>query len=150
MPEVPAPTAFEGLRALQHYCFDNAEEKGFHARGHRLRLGVQLTAENPDQFPTEYIEDTKAALADYYANRLMLIVGEGIEAHEEIRDGHAMDYQYESETKPGKPEGVPSELADILIRVLDLAQEANIDLASVVQSKMLYNAGRPAMHGRKF
>jgi NTP pyrophosphatase (non-canonical NTP hydrolase) len=49
----------------------------------------------------------------------------------------------------GKPEGFPVELADILIRVLDLAGRMDIDLDAVVAEKMRYNAGREYLHGKK-
>lgn len=48
-----------------------------------------------------------------------------------------------------KPVGLPSELADIIIRVLDFAAQQRIDLDSAVIEKMEYNATRPAKHGGK-
>jgi hypothetical protein len=48
-----------------------------------------------------------------------------------------------------KPEGVPSELADIIIRVGDAAEEYNIDIGREVLLKMAYNATRPYKHGGK-
>lgn len=48
-----------------------------------------------------------------------------------------------------KPCGVPSELADIIIRVFDLAGRYNIDLERAIDEKMAYNATRPARHGGK-
>lgn len=49
----------------------------------------------------------------------------------------------------GKPEGIPSELADIMIRVADLAGAYDIDLAKIIDQKMTYNASRPHLHGKK-
>jgi len=48
-----------------------------------------------------------------------------------------------------KPEGFPIELADILIRIFDLAGRLNIDLDQAVAIKMAYNATRPERHGGK-
>ena len=48
-----------------------------------------------------------------------------------------------------KPEGVPSELADIVIRVMDIAEFYGIDLAQAILDKMEYNNARPYKHGRK-
>lgn len=48
-----------------------------------------------------------------------------------------------------KPEGFPVELADVVIRCMDLAGHLGIDLGAVVELKMAYNAGRPHLHGRK-
>ena len=49
----------------------------------------------------------------------------------------------------GKPEGVPSELADTLIRLLDTASRYNIDLAEEFIRKMRYNETRGYKHGGK-
>lgn len=42
------------------------------------------------------------------------------------------------------------ELADIMIRVMDLAQFKGIDLESHIQAKMRYNSLRPYKHGKKY
>ena len=47
-----------------------------------------------------------------------------------------------------KPEGLPSELADIAIRLADLCGALGIDLDAEVQAKMAYNATRGRMHGK--
>lgn len=48
-----------------------------------------------------------------------------------------------------KPEGIPSELADIIIRVFDAAVEYNIDIEGAVIDKMIFNLSRPFKHGGK-
>ena len=48
-----------------------------------------------------------------------------------------------------KPEGFPTELADVVIRVGDLAGRLGIDLAAVIGEKMAYNITRPYRHGGK-
>jgi NTP pyrophosphatase (non-canonical NTP hydrolase) len=48
-----------------------------------------------------------------------------------------------------KPEGIPIELADIIIRVLDTCDEAGIDIEAAVRLKMEYNKTRPHRHGGK-
>jgi NTP pyrophosphatase (non-canonical NTP hydrolase) len=48
-----------------------------------------------------------------------------------------------------KPEGLPSELADIIIRVCDVAARLCIDLDVEVERKMVYNATRNFRHGDK-
>lgn len=49
-----------------------------------------------------------------------------------------------------KPEGVGSEMADILIRLLDMARRWDIDLPAEYERKMNYNWTRPYRHGDKF
>jgi len=44
----------------------------------------------------------------------------------------------------------PDELADVIIRTLDLAEFMGIDLETHVRLKMRYNEGRPRLHGKAF
>jgi NTP pyrophosphatase (non-canonical NTP hydrolase) len=48
-----------------------------------------------------------------------------------------------------KPEGIPSELADIVIRVFDMCGRYGIDLEAAIKEKMEYNTTRPHRHGGK-
>jgi NTP pyrophosphatase (non-canonical NTP hydrolase) len=48
-----------------------------------------------------------------------------------------------------KPCGVPSELADVVIRVLHFAGKHGIDLERAVEEKMDHNESRPFRHGGK-
>lgn len=150
----------KGVNALAAEARRNSVEHGFGTHGDRLRVDAQqaqkrldwlLLNEHSDQMlqlaqrrVAETVEDYRA----YLGNRAMLIVGEAVEAHEELRDGRdPLEVYHRAD---GKPEGVGPELADILIRVFDTAQELGIDLEATLVEKMAYNAGRPAMHGRKF
>lgn len=45
---------------------------------------------------------------------------------------------------------VEDEIADALIRILDLCAANNIDIGTHVRLKMAYNAMRPKMHGKKY
>jgi len=49
----------------------------------------------------------------------------------------------------GKPEGIAIELADLLIRLLDICAAYNIDLDEAVRTKYQYNKNRPFRHGNK-
>lgn len=48
-----------------------------------------------------------------------------------------------------KPCGLPTELADVLIRIGDFCGKHGIDLESAVRAKLAYNKSRPHRHGGK-
>jgi NTP pyrophosphatase (non-canonical NTP hydrolase) len=81
---------------------------------------------------------------DEIAAKLCLIHSEVSEALEAVR-GDAMDLYEEN----GKPEGLPAELADVLIRIGDLCGALGIDLEEAVSAKMAYNLTRTHRHGGK-
>lgn len=48
-----------------------------------------------------------------------------------------------------KPEGIPSELADTVIRIMDICEHFGIDLESAIIQKHAFNITRPYKHGGK-
>ncbi len=77
--------------------------------------------------------------------KLLLIIAEIAEATEEYRDGK-MELYFGA---GGKPEGFWVEIADAVIRVLDLAEAMDVDLEHVIELKHEYNKTRPYRHGGK-
>jgi NTP pyrophosphatase (non-canonical NTP hydrolase) len=154
------------IRELQDICGRAAHDKGFHDdRPRPMRIGSSVTAQRERQ----------EALTNWQGNKLMLIVSEVAEAQDELRKGHAADLTYyvppalpptlvaevgvaraadliakENAGKLRKPEGAPSELADVVIRVLDFCYTEGIDLESIITEKLAYNATRAYKHGKKF
>ncbi|KKL77801.1 hypothetical protein LCGC14_2031250 [marine sediment metagenome] len=92
-----------------------------------------------------------------FLEQAALYVTEVAEAIEEWRGGHGMTeiyYEYgdgeiKSMEPPPKPEGIPIELADILIRVADTCGKYGIDLDHAIWLKLRYNETRPYRHGGK-
>ena len=78
---------------------------------------------------------------------LVLIHSEVSEALEEYRNGRLPTEVYTGNN--GKPEGIPIELADVIIRVLDYCGYAGIDIDAAISQKHEYNRTRPYRHGGK-
>ena len=122
------------ISELQTRAHDHAANKGFW-----------------DDFDAAASKDwpysVNAVEAAFIGQKLALIHSEVSEALEEVRVGH-----YDAYHKIGdKPEGLPSELADIVIRVADLCGALGIDLESTIIEKLNYNSrSRGHKHGKKF
>ena len=100
------------------------------------------------------------------AEVLMLIVTEVAEAMEELRDPKTgkdikfiknicprgyrrVGYLEKDKRGHDKPCGWDSELADVAIRLFDLAEATGVNLESIIREKMEYNLKRPHRHGGK-
>lgn len=132
------------ISELQERAYRQSADKGFH-----------------DNEPTE-----GRALLSLNAERIALMHSELSEALEELRNGKAANRTYYVQGRgtggdpyiaPGipnpkflpKPEGVPSEMADVVIRVLDFCGANNINLEAMITEKLDYNATRANKHGGK-
>jgi NTP pyrophosphatase (non-canonical NTP hydrolase) len=129
------------LNGLRDEAYENAKVHGFH--------------------------DVKRTVGD----ALMLITTEASEAYEAFREGcKPAEMRYECRHPKGdcgedgsprcwpddgsgdcshKPVGVPSEIADIIIRCFDFAGEHGIDIGRAVIEKMAHNKSRSFKHGGK-
>lgn len=127
------PTSVQGLREVAALCHGQACEKGW----------WRATGVN-------------AISTDEVLAKLALIHSEVSEALEVARDPKVpLNVNWEEgrvtgpESPPPKPEGFGVELADVVIRVFDLAGALGIDIAKCIETKHAFNATRPHRHGGK-
>lgn len=78
---------------------------------------------------------------------IALMHSELSEAFEEYRNGKKINETYYEQGE--KTCGIPSELADVVIRVFDFCGGNDIDLEKIILEKMQYNETRPYKHGKK-
>jgi NTP pyrophosphatase (non-canonical NTP hydrolase) len=109
------------IKDLQKTFHQTAVDHGFH--------------DDRQKVPSEY----------YIASKLALISSEVSEALEDVRKNNMAFVTDQN----GKPCGLPSELADVIIRVLDLAEYLAIDMEAVLIAKHNYNKTRSYRHGNK-
>lgn len=114
------------------------------------------------QIPSNYVEDLQFASGQIakekgfkpgsFAESCMLMGGEIDEAYNETRDGHDVTEIYYKVDSLGfqKPEGVPVELADCVIRIMHWFEINGLNLNDVIVKKLRYNRTRPYKHGKKF
>lgn len=121
-------------------------EKGFHDTEGKLRLAVA-------QFP----DLLKEISALENARRLALIqseVSEALEADRKNRHADMAAYNASEKTKQDFEKYIKDsfedELADAVIRLLELAAVNHIDIETHVAAKMAYNAQRPYKFGKAY
>jgi len=86
-------------------------------------------------------------LKQSFGDLIALMHSELSEALEAFRE--TADPAFAWVSPSGKPEGVPSELADCVIRIAEFCERHGIDLDQAIKEKMDFNETRPYRHGGK-
>lgn len=71
------------------------------------------------------------------------------EVSEAVEDLRAPEVRWSGTREDGKPIGVASEIADIMIRCAHFCGKHGIDLEAEVLRKLAYNETRPHKHGKR-
>ncbi|MBY6871640.1 nucleotide pyrophosphohydrolase [Clostridium botulinum] len=121
-----------GIKDLVKDAYDNAKNHGFWEDWERIEqlenMAINISKDGEKQ--------VKIDKCNAIATRLMLIVSEVSEALEGVRKEDRENFK--------------EELADIVIRVADLAGGLDIDLEKEIKNKMDKNKNRPYKHGKAF
>jgi NTP pyrophosphatase (non-canonical NTP hydrolase) len=82
-----------------------------------------------------------------FGDEIALMHSELSEALEEYRHGREPGLLYHA--VDGKPEGIPAEFADVVIRICEACAHYGIDLEAAIETKTAFNRTRPYRHGGK-
>lgn len=158
------------LRRFFRECYESSQKKGWHDKFLPIVNAINYFRSHDENGPEEQkladeLEaELKRSQLRLLIEKLALIHAEASEGIEALRDAHldpsktyykidgtwveASEVSKE-ERLTLKPEGLGSELADVVIRVGDLAGLAGIDLAAEIFYKMAFNTTRSYRHGGK-
>ena len=159
-PEASAArTDLRLLNELRDAAHHNARAHGFHDQkrtvGDGLMLIVTEASEAYEAFregaaPAAFLYEEKVPVFRETGKPLVDDAGKHVQVavarssfYPKLEDGT------DDTSRPFKPIGVPSEIADLVIRIFDFAGEHGIDLERAVTEKMAYNKTRPFRHGNK-
>ena len=106
----------------QQAVWQVSEDHGWHEDGETSNVAVKLALIH---------EEVSEALAEY----------------RDTKDGEVLRDVYFDDN--GKPCGFGIELADVIIRVLDLAEMLGMNMDTMIRVKHTYNASRPYKHGNR-
>mgnify|MGYP001056501883 FL=1 len=113
------------IKTLVNESYTNAKEHGWHDKPRSVGDHIALMHSELSEALEEYRKG-RTPQEIYYVSKNPLVLG-----------------------APNKPEGIPIELADCIIRIFDFCGLHKINLEEALSLKMEYNKTRPYRHGNK-
>lgn len=126
---------YKAINKLATEVYQNNKEKGF--------WEDYFTLTN---LSDNYVKDSaqaKAVHSLFIAQRIALI-------HSELSEALEADRKDLMDDKLTHRKGLEVELADALIRILDMAGGLELDIGGAVEEKLAYNKSRPYRHGKAY
>lgn len=134
-----------GLNGLRDEALRIAVEHGF--TDATVGEDVALFHSEASELLEDHRDGRRATEVWYETRTVAVAVSEGATTLNTIVRRFASMYP-QREGEPAKPCGIPSECADLIIRVLHFCGKHKIDLETAVAEKMAYNDSRPFKHGK--
>lgn len=145
------------LNELRDIVHANALDKGFYAAADRLMMAAGY-AVGQGLCSSDIRRDLEHL---FFAQRIALIqseVSEALEADRKNRHANVSSMEAAIELRGFRSDdfekyikdSVEDELADTIIRLLDLCGAMGIDIAQHVEWKQSYNSTRPTLHGKEY
>lgn len=133
------------LNSIQQEIFNTAEASGWHEKKRELPEVIALIHSEASEALEAYREGMELAETRY-------LYKDGTIPSEEGDITSAVPIKYvgsDDKEVLGKPEGIASEFADVIIRILDGSEELGIPTIEVMLQKMAFNKTRGYRHGGK-
>lgn len=124
------------IATLQRLCHTIAENKGWHEKERTFGDIISLCHSELSEALEEHRDGMEPSYVYYQTD--------------DHKDGFFLEHGNTilwNQNK--KPEGIPIELADVIIRILDYCGKHDIDIMRAIQFKLFYNLGREHRHGGK-
>jgi NTP pyrophosphatase (non-canonical NTP hydrolase) len=122
------------INELAKQVHENAIKKGFYEDGQATNMGERIALLHSEC--SEALEADREG--NYYKPDIDLIYG--------LQSEENFEMEYKLMVKGTFEE----EMADIVIRVMDMCAWKGIDLEGHIKAKMRYNKTRPKKHGKKY
>ena len=138
------PRFRQAFNSLADLANANARAKGFYDCQDKIRASLPIF--KPEQHTKAMREQLESNYDWLHSTAIQASIArmhsELSEALEAVRLGNHPDSHIPNFS------GLEAELADVIIRILDISAEHKLDVAGAVVEKMMYNSSRPYKHGK--
>ncbi len=130
------------INKLSEEIYANAKSKGFYDDGEAQNIGERLALIHSEVSEAlEADRKNKYAIETYNINNNI---------HLDVIESMSDIQYFKQEFEAAYKDTFEDELADIMIRVMDMAAFKGIDLEKHIAFKMKYNSFREHKHGKKY
>lgn len=140
---------YDAMMAVQKEIFETAEQSGWHEHDRQLPEALALIHSEVSEALEAYRDGMEETSNQYRYKVADIVIDPAYEDGEYTYMTLPSMVGVEGDQILGKPEGVASELADVIIRVLDYSEQKGIDTIRVMLQKMEFNKTRGYRHGGK-